>query len=226
MNRLERSRTGIWILAAVLFAPTLALAQDKPVTFNIGAGVVLPQGEVADRFDAGFTFPVGLTGNITETVGIHGEYSYHWMNGPDGTLETLTGPELLETNHTMHVGNANVKFTPVTSGPVGGYVLGGVGVYHRSVELTSPAVGLGTVCDPWYYVCYPVPVEVDQILGTRSTTDFGLNFGGAITFGRRFYVEARYHYVYGPEIEQPQSQGGGTVKANGYYIPINFGFLF
>jgi hypothetical protein len=227
MTNLERRRNGIWAFAALLFVPTLALAQDKPVTFNVGVGVILPQGDVGDRFDAGVNVPIGVTFNISETVGIQGEYSYSWMGGPDGTVTPIGGsPTLLESNHSIHMGSANVKFSPQTSGAVGGYLLGGLGIYHRSVELTTPAVGLVTVCDPWWYVCYPVAVEVDQVVGSRSTNDFGVNFGGAVTFARRFYVEARFHYVWGPEFERPEIFGGGRVKANGYYFPINFGVLF
>jgi len=39
---------------------------------------------------------------------------------------------------------------------------------------------------------------------------FGVNFGGGITLGTeaRFYIEARYHYVWGP------------------YFPLTFGFRF
>jgi hypothetical protein len=148
------------------------------------------------------------------------------MGGPEGTITELDGDVvLLETNHTMHVGNANVVFKPSTSGGVGGYALAGIGVYHRSVELTTPAIGLVTVCDPYWFVCYPAAVPVDQVIGSRSTTDFGVNFGAAITFAR-FFVEVRYHYVWGPEIEVPAALGGGTVKANGQYLPIIFGLRF
>lgn len=220
------------LLASVLFmmifaAAAPALAQDKPVTFNIGVGPIFPLGDVADRFDTGVTFPIGVTFNITENVGIQGEYSYSWMGGPEGTITEQDGDNvLLESNHSMHVGNANVVFTPSTSGRVGGYALAGIGVYHRSVELTTPAIGFVTVCDPYWFVCYPAAVPVDQVIGSRSTTDFGINFGGAITFAQRFFVEVRYHYVWGPEFEVPAALGGGNVSANGYYLPIIFGVRF
>ena len=78
-----------------------------------------------------------------------------------------------------------------------GYFLGGLGIYHRQLQLTSPAVGYTTFCDPYWLVCYPAAVSVDNILGSRSSTDFGINFGGGVTFGHeaKFYVEMRYTYV-------------------------------
>ena len=54
---------------------------------------------------------------------------------------------------------------------------------------------------------YPTAVSVDNILGDRSSNDFGIDFGGGVTFGHeaKFYVEMRYHYVWGPTITPPNS---------------------
>ena len=45
-------------------------------------------------------------------------------------------------------------------------------------------MGVGYVppfCDPWWYVCYPGGfVPVDYIVGERTSTDFGVNFGGGV----------------------------------------------
>ena len=115
---------------------------------------------------------------------------------------------------------------------VGGYGLAGLGIYHRMIQLTSPAVGYTTYCDPYWYVCYPVAVSVDNILGDRSSNDFGINIGGGVTFGRgaKFYVETRYHYVWGPTITAaatlpaataPNCSGG--CSSNASYFPLTFG---
>jgi hypothetical protein len=115
---------------------------------------------------------------------------------------------------------------------VNGYFLAGLGVYHRSLQLTSPAVGFTTFCDPYWLVCYPTAVSVDNILGSRSSTDFGINFGGGVTFGReaKFYIEARYHYVWGPTIATasnlPVGTTPSTVSTNAQYFPLTFGVRF
>ena len=77
-----------------------------------------------------------------------------------------------------------------------------MGVYYRPTEITTPGVGyVPGYCDPWWYVCYPGGwVEVDNIVGERSSTDFGMTFGGGVRFGA-FYAELRYHYIWGPTIE-------------------------
>ena len=79
----------------------------------------------------------------------------------------------------MHQGTFNlIAKLGHASSMVHPYVLGGFGVYDRIVQLTSPGVGFVTVCDPWWYVCYPVAVPVTNILGERSSTDMGIDFGG------------------------------------------------
>ena len=59
----------------------------------------------------------------------------------------------------MHTLTFNAVYTGHRSdSKVGGYGLGGLGYYHRAVQLTSPAIGYATFCDPYWYVCYPALV--------------------------------------------------------------------
>ena len=81
------------------------------------------------------------------------------------------------------------------------YGLVGGGVYYRPVQVTTEELGFAPgFCDPFWYVCYPgqiVPVE--DVIGERSSTDFGMDFGGGVNFGT-FYTELRYHYIWGPTV--------------------------
>jgi hypothetical protein len=56
-------------------------------------------------------------------------------------------------------------------------------------------------------------------VGERSSTDFGMDFGGGVNFGAAF-GEVRYHYIWGPEIE------GTDEKADGQFLQLTFGFRF
>jgi opacity protein-like surface antigen len=101
----------------------------------------------------------------------------------------------------------------------------GPGIYHRTISLTTPGVGFVTVCDPYWYVCFETPTEVDRLLGDRSSTDFGINAGGGYAFkvsdSAKLYVEARYLYVFGPDVVV-----NGVKKAsnaNGQFLPLSFG---
>ena len=70
-------------------------------------------------------------------------------------------------------------------------------------------------------------VEVDRIVGDRSSWDPGINIGGGVTFklgdAALFYVETRWHYMWGPEFTDAE---GVSQKANGQYFPVTFGFKF
>ena len=64
----------------------------------------------------------------------------------------------------------------------------------------------------------PSRVEVDRVIGDRSTWDPGVDVGGgvAIRLGQSaaFYIEARWHYTWGPTFtsldgEEQQGQRAG-----------------
>jgi opacity protein-like surface antigen len=213
-----------------LAIPAAALAQDKPVEVNFGAGFTFPVGDVADSFDTGWNFAAGLTFNVNETVGIQGEYQFFRFEGPDRVFDNALNPGgdriLIESNHQMNVVDFNVVLRAGGTSGVRGYVLAGPGVYWRKVQLTTPSVGFVTVCDPFWLVCFPTAVSVDAIIGDRTVTDFGMNVGGGVAFGA-FYVEARYHYVWGKDVTP--SVGGVTgqkLSTQASYFPITFGFRF
>jgi hypothetical protein len=112
-------------------------------------------------------------------------------------------------------------------------------VYYRPVTVTTPSVGfVPGYCDPFWYVCYPGGwVETDRIVGERSSTDFGMDFGGGVSFAvgesASIFVETRYHYIWGPtiEVQTPSVPIAGATppesrKANGQFVPITFGVRF
>jgi opacity protein-like surface antigen len=226
--RNESMRTILGVCTVLIMAAAPAAAQDKPVSITLGGGATFLTGDIADSFDTGGHGLFGVTFNINDAVGIEAGYQYHRLGGPEKVIPAGPGTDavLLESNHQMHVGSFNIVARSSNDGPVQGYALAGPGIYHRTVQITTPSVGIASVCDPYWLICYPVAVPVDQIVGDRSATDFGFDFGGGIAFGgesARFFVEARFHYVWGSEIELPD---GTTRSANAQYMPITFGLRF
>jgi len=225
----------ITAFAACLLA-TPAFAQDKPVEVNFGFGWTFPTTDFKESFDAGWNGTVGATFFSSPKLGFLVDYTYNKMGGPERTISVVANPivgavatsGLLESNHQSHNVNFDLVYRATGDSAVGGYLLGGVGYYHRIVEITTPSVGYTTFCDPYWYVCYPALVSVDQIIGDRSSNDFGINIGGGITFGRaaKFYVETRYHYVWGPEIDVTGASGDIKRTTNAAYFPITFGIRF
>ncbi len=193
----------------------------SPVFGFVGGGPSLPLGSTGDRFNTGYAFNAGLGFNFNRFVGAQVEafWSYHGVNSD---LFNVTD---LDASHRMQYGTLDVVGNLVRSGPFTAYVLGGGGLYYRRVEITEfVGTAVVPVCDPWLYYCFTDAVSVENVLGSRSSTDWGLNggvgFSVRVAGGLKLYAEGRYHYIFGPEIIN------SSEKANGEYIPIMFGLRF
>ena len=222
---------------ALLAWATPALAQDKLVDVNVGAGYTFALSDIRDHLGDGYNVNFGITFNVSETFGIQGEYSFNGLGQKTIQIpvspapNAATVPTDFSADMNMQFGDLNVIYRPQTGGRAKPYVVGGIGIYYRPVKVTTPGVGyVPGYCDPWWYVCYPggfVPVE--NIVGERSSTDFGFDFGGGVDvpLGEtvKLYLEARYHYMWGPEVKTSVA-GTDTKKANGQFLPITVGLRF
>jgi opacity protein-like surface antigen len=235
------------LLAAVLIAAVPAVAQDeKPVKVTVGGGFTGVYGDGADRIGNGGNFTLGLLFKVSPTVSLQGEYGWNGMKQKNlqipVSVNPLAGgvPSDFFADANMQYGDFNVMLHPASSGKAQPYFLTGLGVYYRPVTISTPSIGFATVCDPYWYVCYPAAVPVEQIVGSRSSTDFGMNFGAGVDFkvheSASIFFEIRYHYIWGPKISQdlvptnPIAGGPETtpksLSANGQFLPITVGFRF
>ena len=90
MRKLLVALFGLLIMSAP------AGAQDKPVSINIGAGVLMPLSGLNDVFDTGWNGGIGATFNVSPTFGLQAEYMYNWMPGPEKTI--LVSPDAGRSN--------------------------------------------------------------------------------------------------------------------------------
>lgn len=208
---------------------------DKRVNFSIGGGWTAPVSEVRDHLGDGYNFNFGVQVNVTRIIGIEGLYGFNGFGDKRLSIPVHAAPfdgvgipSDFFGNMNMHYGTANL-IVQKPDGTVRPYGLTGMGVYYRPIQVTTPSVGwVNGYCDPFWYVCYPGGfVETDRIVGERSSTDFGVDFGGGIHIGQ-VYAELRYHYVWGPTAEgPPDSTGTPTeIKANGKFFVTTFGVRF
>jgi hypothetical protein len=235
-------RRLILVFVALLAAAAPARAQDdKSYDINFGFGWIFPLSSERNDFNTGWNFTIGGTFYFKPNIGISVEYNYDHMDGPQKTFNlsqtpggVVTDLATIQSNQQIHAGifDLVVRSSQREHG-LGGYVKGGVGIFHRIVQLTSPSVGYITVCDPYWYVCYPTAAQINTIIGDRSSNDFGIDIGGGITFGHeaKFYVETRYHYVWGPTVNPPAGIAvptGSTyaTSSNASYLPLVFGIRF
>jgi opacity protein-like surface antigen len=237
-------RVGLVFVAAAMAATTAAAQDVKPIQLTIGGGYTSVLGAAKDHIGNAGNFTVGVLYNMNPVISLQGEYGWNGVKKKRISVPVVNPLGSVPTNQdffadgNMQYGDFNVLVHAKTQGKAKPYGLVGAGVYYRPINITTPAVGYTTICDPFWYVCYPAAVPVDQVVGSRSSTDFGMNFGGGVDFRfhehASFYVEVRYHYVWGPTIPSgnvPTNPIAGTnvptnLKANGQFLPITFGFRF
>jgi opacity protein-like surface antigen len=111
--------------------------------------------------------------------------------------------------------SANPVFKFAPDRKLSAYILGGYGVFTRTVNLTRPRVVPGVICDPWTFICYTGPVYADVIYPSNSTTNRGWDIGGGITYRlgesrMKFFTEIRYYDVL-------------TQDVRSTFLPLTFG---
>jgi len=207
------------ILGAALLAsiPGVAQAQDRRFHFNVSFGPTFIAGELGNRFSTGLGPAVGVTYDINDRIGIQAEYAFRRFHA-EKYVDTVFGQ--FTAYHDTHQIDANLIFnlTPRDSS-VRAYLVAGGGAYYRRLTITE-YIGTGIVCDPYWYICGTVPIT--DVKGARGGWDGGVTFGGGVGFRMgedgEFFVESKYHHVFGPTFN-------GT-KVDGQYIPLSFGFRF
>ncbi|HEX6213783.1 MAG TPA: outer membrane beta-barrel protein, partial [Vicinamibacterales bacterium] len=210
MQRRYGMTSGLVALMIIGLAANAA-AQEKRVLFSLGGGFTIPNSEVREHLGDGYNFNFGIQVNATPVIGIEGLYSFNGLGDKTRTIDVFPSPVVdggvpteISAGMNMQYGTVNL-IAQKPEGTVRPYGLVGMGVYYRPIEVTTPGVGwVPGYCDPWWYVCYPGGwVETTNVIGKRSSTDFGMDFGGGVNFGS-FFAELRYHYIWGPEVEVRQ----------------------
>ena len=227
------------LILCVFSFPSGAQAQEKRVNVSFGGGFTIPNGEVRDHLGDGYNINFGVQVNVTPVLAIEGLYSFNGLGSKVLNIPVFPTPEPIASTQREFSADMNMQYGTVSliaqapEGNVRPYGLVGMGVYYRPIKVTTPGAGyVPGYCDPWWYVCYPGGwVEVTNILGERSSTDFGMTFGGGVNFNK-IYAEIRYHYIWGPEVEIKQATPpiagveADTRKANGQFLAATFGVRF
>lgn len=195
-----------------------------PVEWNLGGTLNVPLGGSADRVDLGGGFTVGATFHANPKLGLQVEYGADWAGLKSGHL---AGAGIAGHGFLQYF-DANLLVRPGHAGRSGFYLVGGGGLYYRSLTVTrAEGTTLAPYCDPWLFYCSAVPVEATSVVGSRSRWDWGVDGGIGYTFGvappAQVYLEVRYHYIFGPGFTD---SNGNTRHADGQYLPITLGVRF
>jgi len=159
-----------WILATAWLAvasPLTSVEAQRPISFGVGGGVSLPEGDVNDEVNTGWhALVTAALGSPMQPLGLRLDVAYSRFGFNDEVQTTLGGEGHLTT------GSATLNITyrlPKATWPVSPYLLGGLGAYRTDCSF-------GPDCE--------------------STVRYGWNFGlGAKLFflGFRNFVEVRWH---------------------------------
>jgi len=182
------------LISGLLFGALLGAQEVPRFAFNAGAGFTQPVGGTSRRLDIGYNLGAGAGINFNSHFGAMLEFNFNEMGVNGNTLNALGYPDgnvrlwSLTLNPVVHLHRG---------GPVGVYLIGGGGLYHRSQEFTTPAIATVTSIDPFFGSAFAFNVPVNQVLSSYSVNKPGVNGGMGLTFGSRwkgsFYAEARYH---------------------------------
>jgi len=218
--------TSLAAAALALALATPARAQYEPPRFRAGGGPILPAGAISDRFETGWQLTGGIGWKLVhETLAMRFDYDY--------SRERLVGGALsagfVNGEHQIHSLEADLEWTLTPGGPAPVHLFAGPGVYLQQTAITNLrdyAPG-PPICDPWLQVCLPGPVPPEEILGSRSSTDLGLNLGAGVDIPIRGrvagFIEIRWRFVWGNAYSLP---GGSEHRANGHYFPLTLGIRF
>jgi len=208
-----------WALAFSVLFTVFASAQESlenyHTNFSVGGGFTVPTAEAGSNLNTGWNIDIRGGLNITHNLLADLDFTYNQWGLTRSALASFGQPN----------GHADVwaltfdpifKLAPAHSS-VKPYVIAGAGLYHRGLQVSHPANVTTVFCDPFFGVCFPTVVSVDQVAASFSTYRPGFNVGGGLEFGLgshgiKVFTEARYHQMlvnHGPDMK---------------FVPVTFGF--
>ena len=208
-------RIAAIFLVFVLCCSTAFGQITERFNFSAGAGFTTPVKRAARSVDTGWNF--GLRGglNVSDFFQADLDFTYNHMDLNSSTLAFFNEPDgsLAVWSLTF---NPVINLAPRTSA-VQPYITAGYGLYDRNLTLTRPTIVPSLVCDPFFGVCFPAAVGVNQVVASNSTLKPGFNGGAGFNFRLgehrlRLFAEARYHRMF--------TTHGSDIEL----IPVTFGF--
>lgn len=191
VTRFRVIMTGLLVLTAGLEG------QERRWNMHFGGGPSFARAAMRDFVNHGFHFGGGGGVNLSREFGLIGEFRYNSFGVNESTLRRFEMPDGRTYVWSLSL-NPALNFN--SEGRLGGYVIGGYGMYRRTIQFTRPTLRPALICDFWWGFCSNVLVPANQVLGSFTTTRGGWNGGGGVTVGlgpsgAKFFVELRYHQM-------------------------------
>jgi opacity protein-like surface antigen len=217
-------------LGAVLLmggsAPLLAQTYEvypaaRQFQWHVDAGGAITTGRTADFLDSGWTIGTGFTWHpqLGSPFALRTDLHYSRFNATNQliTLGEIANQTQIDDGSGQIVAlDLNAVFETPVSRNVRAYVIGGVGVDYRKIELTQTVAVGGVVCDGWWGFCGFGYVPGDVLIQREETTRLAWNAGVGLDFalghGQSWFIEARFNRM---ETHDPTD-----------FVPIRVGMRF
>jgi outer membrane protein with beta-barrel domain len=126
----------LWILATAwlgVVSPLASVEAQKPISFGVGAGISLPQGDVSDDVNTGWhALVTAALGSSMQPLGLRLDVAYNRFGFSDQQQAALGG----EGHLTASSATLNVTYRlPKATWSVSPYILLGLGVYRTDCSL-------------------------------------------------------------------------------------------
>jgi hypothetical protein len=195
-------KTGINVklgmISLLLFClATMANAQDEHrLTLNAGAGLTPLVGRMGNSLDNGWGITFGGGYVFTSHFESNVQVSYNGFGITSGFLASTGAPG--GNSHLWSV-TVDPKVRLGRERTIDPYVVGGVGYYRRTIQLTNPTLVPVAVFDPFFGFITGL-AQVNEVIGSLTQDGIGGSLGAGFDIklsgnGVRFFTEARYHYA-------------------------------
>jgi opacity protein-like surface antigen len=176
--------------------------QPLPIQWHVDGGYSVATGRTADFLDNGWTVGGGFQWKPAPDAPFAIRTDLHYSRF-EATDKLLTLGEIQDQTRIDH-GNGQMvglDVDGVLNIPLGrgvrGYVLAGIGVDYRRIDLSQTVAFGGLVCDRWWGFCGRGFVPGDVLVDRQETTRFAWNAGVGVEFplygGESWFVEARFN---------------------------------
>lgn len=181
-------------------------ASAQHFNFNIGGGPGFPLSRTKDFAHTSYNFVIGGGPNLFPHVTLDGEFMFHGLPIQHDIVHQLGFSHIKGRFYSL---TSNLIVGSSIGGRKNAYLIGGGGLYRRTIVTKKTVLSTGEICQPWWWwdaQCVTGILTSEVTVGSQSSSAGGFNFGGGLTFplgdsSANFYTEVRYHQAFTRNVE-------------------------
>jgi opacity protein-like surface antigen len=208
--KMQRISFGL-LISLLLIAPLQAQDFLQHVTAGVGAGFSFPVGTTGNHTKTGFNFVASGGPRFNPHLSLTLDFSLHYLELKNSFTSPTTGADLsLGSTMRMWSLTLNPSYEFIKKERLSSYITGGYGLYNRRLLLAATGAIPDVACDEFWGIC--VTNAPEMVSGNANPYKGGFNAGGGVAFGatNKFFIEVRYHHMF-------------TTHAATEIIPLTFG---